>query len=84
MFGVPWLILDWRKVRRLAPEERKKVPPFVIYPFTVLAIIVLALQALNVASIRASWPFFAALTLCVAFAFQQFVLLVQMGLTRES
>ena len=80
LFGVPWLILDWRKVCSLKPEERSQVPGQVIYPFIALAILTLILQLVNVFVLGAAWPFFVALVLLVAFAFQQFILLIRMGL----
>jgi len=80
LFGVPWLIRDWRKVRSLKPEERSQVPGQVIYPFIVMAILMLIFQLANVFVLAEAWPFFVALVLIVAFAFQQFILLIWMGL----
>ena len=76
ILGAPWLIRDWRKINRLSPEERLHVPNSVIYPFTVMAVVVIVLQIVNALKYGAAWPFFAALVLLVAFTFQQFILLV--------
>ena len=78
--GVPWLLFDWRKIRALSPDERAQVHPFVIYPFTVVAVLALVLQALNAAFFGMDWIFFLALVVQLAFAFQQFILLVQSGI----
>ena len=78
MIGVPWLVLDWRKVARLVPAEREQIKGVVIYPFTVAAVITLLLQVVNAVKLAQAWPFF--LVLVLAIAFQQFILLVQMGL----
>ena len=48
LFGVPWLYIDWRKVLRLAPEERRKVPALIFYPFNLLAVVVMSLQVFNI------------------------------------
>lgn len=78
--GVPWLLFDWRKIRALSPDERAQVHPFVIYPFTVIAVLALALQAVNVVLLGIDWIFFLALIVELAFAFQQFILLVKSGM----
>ena len=80
LIGIPWLIFDWHKIRRLEPEERSKVYGYVIYPFTVIAVFVLLLQLANTLFLGSAWPFFVALVLQVIFAFQQFILLIQAGL----
>jgi len=78
--GVPWLLFDWRRIRALSPAERAQVHPFVIYPFTVIAVLALVLQALNAVYLGCDWIFFLALVVQLAFAFQQFILLVQSGI----
>ena len=44
-----------------------------------LAVATILLQLANVLFIMAAWPFFLALVLVIVGAFQQFILLVQMG-----
>jgi hypothetical protein len=78
--GVPWLLVDWRKIRALSPDERAQVHPFVIYPFTALAVLTLVLQSVNAAFLGIDWLFFLALIVQLAFAFQQFILLVRSGI----
>lgn len=80
LLGCPWIILDWRKISKLTPLERAKVNPFVIYPFTILAVLFLLLQLFNALWIKEAWPFFLVLVLALTFAFQQFVLLVYMAI----
>ena len=62
------------------PAEREQIKGVVIYPFTVAAVITLLLQVVNAVKLAQAWPFFLVLVLAIAFAFQQFILLVQMGL----
>jgi hypothetical protein len=78
--GVPWLLFDWHKIRALSPDERAHVHPFVIYPFTVIAVLALALQLVNAVFLGIDWIFFLALVVQLAFAFQQFILLVESGM----
>jgi hypothetical protein len=56
------------------------VHPFVIYPFTVIAVLALALQLVNAVFLGIDWIFFLALVVQLAFAFQQFILLVESGM----
>ena len=79
LLGIPWLILDLRRVSRLEEKERADVKTYVIYPFNFLAVVVFLLQIANAFVLGKSWPFFLALVLAITFAFQQFILLVRMG-----
>jgi hypothetical protein len=81
--GIPWLIADWFKVQRLEPEERTKVPGYVIYTFTAIAVFILCLQIVNVFYLGSAWPFFVALVLHVLVAFQQFVFLIHVGVRKS-
>ena len=76
----PWLAWDVVRVTRLEQSERAEVKRSILYIFDSLAVGVLVLQLVNVIYIVAPWPFFLALTLAVAGAFQQFILLVRMGI----
>lgn len=80
LVATPWLAWDVIRVTRLERSERAEVKRSILYTFDSLAVGVLVLQLLNVIYIVASWPFFLALTLAVAGAFQQFILLVRMGI----
>ncbi|NND43725.1 MAG: hypothetical protein HKN58_00265 [Xanthomonadales bacterium] len=82
VIGVPWLVLDWRKILRLDASERAQVNGYVVYPFTALALITLALQLGNVMWWAEAWIFFMAMVMQLLFAFQQFVSLVITGLRR--
>ena len=79
LIGVPWLFFDWRKVASLDSAERSQVPNSIFYAFTVIAVILFAVQLVNALFLGQAAPFFLALVLAVSFAFQQFVLLVRMG-----
>jgi hypothetical protein len=79
IFGTLWLVVDCRKVTKLDEAERSQVKAWIFYPFTLIAVFGVALQAANVLVIAKSWPFFLGLFFVVAFAFQQFILLVRMG-----
>lgn len=75
-----WLLFDLRQIRRLDPVERRQINPYLIVPFNVAAVLGLGLQIANAVLIHKPWPVLLALVLAVAFAFQQFILLVRMGL----
>jgi hypothetical protein len=79
LLGTPWLVTDWRKVTRLDPAERSQVRASIFYPFTVLAVLALALQIANIFYMGRSWPLFLGLLVVVSYAFQQFILLVRMA-----
>lgn len=79
LLGTLWQIIDWQRIARLEAHERAQVKAAVIYPFTGLAVIGLALQIANVVWLVAPWPFFVALVIITLFAFQQFILLVGIG-----
>lgn len=79
VFGAVWLVVDLRKVANLDPSERVQVSKAILYPFDVLAVVTLALQAANILIWHEAWPVFVAFTVAVTFALQQFVLLVRMG-----
>ena len=83
IFGVPWLIYDWRKAIRLLAADENAVNTTLFYPFNIVAILILLLQLINTVALAESWPFFLALLMCTSFAFQQFILLVATGF-RES
>ncbi len=78
-FGTVWLIVDWRKVTKLEEAERNQVQGWIFYPFTVVAVLGVLLQVANIFLMAKSWPFFLGLFFVIAFAFQQFILLVRMG-----
>jgi hypothetical protein len=77
--GVPWVARDMLLIRRLSPEEKSQVVGWVIYPFYVIAAFGLLLQAIN-CFYGELWPVLVALVIMVMFAFQQFILLVRMGI----
>ena len=79
IFGIPWIFFDWHKVRGLEEAERADVKAYIFYPFIIIGILFLILQILNVFVLGQSWPFFVALVFLIAFAFQQFILMVRMG-----
>ena len=83
VLSVPWLVWDLVRVLRLPPHERADVKNSILVPFNAAAITMLILQIANGVSIGQSWPFFLALVLIIAGAFQQFILLVRMGYRRE-
>jgi hypothetical protein len=72
--------LDILKVRRLEASEKSQVNRYLLFAFNSVAVATLLLQLANCVVIKESWPFFLALVVIVAGAFQQFILLVQMGL----
>ena len=79
LVGTPWVVMDWLQIRRLESTEKEQVKAWVIYPFSVLAVLGLLLQAVN-CFYGQLWPFLLALVIMVTFAFQQFILLVRMGI----
>jgi hypothetical protein len=79
ILATPWLIWDVQKVLRLEESERAEVSSLILIVFYSLTAAMLLLQLLNIVVIRESWPFFLALVLMIAGAFQQFILLVRMG-----
>ncbi len=76
--GTPWVIFDWRRVARLDAVERAQVKSYILFPFNVAGILILLLQLANAVVIHASWPLFLGLVFAIAFALQQFILLVKM------
>jgi hypothetical protein len=78
--GTPWLIVDVVRVTRLEKSEKSQINILVLIFFNSLAVSVLTLQLINWFLIKEPWPFFLALTLITAGAFQQFILLVRMGI----
>jgi hypothetical protein len=84
MVGTPWLISDLIKVLRMDKTEKSQINVLLFVFFDTLAVAVITLQLFNWLLIKEPWPFFIALTLITAGAFQQFVLLVRMGLQEES
>ncbi len=82
LVGAPWVVLDWLQIRRLESAEKEQVKAWVIYPFSLLAVLGLLLQAAN-CFYGQLWPFLLALAGMVMFAFQQFILLVRMGIHSE-
>ena len=83
VFGFPWIVIDWFRVRRLDSTERADVKAYILYPFICVGLLALILQVLNVIALGQSWPFFVALVFVIAFAFQQFILLVRMGFSES-
>lgn len=79
VFGTFWMIMDARRVSRLAPTERADVKGYILYPFMAAGVAALVLQLVNVLLFHEAWPFFLALVLAIAFALQQFILLVRMA-----
>ena len=84
VFATPWLLWDVVRVRRLEKSERAGVNPFVIVTFNFLAVMMLLLQFANWFSIAKPWPLFLGLVLIIVGAFQQFILLVGMGISDEN
>jgi hypothetical protein len=80
VFGVPWVILDARKILRLDVADRAGVDRYIYYPINAVGIAMLLLQLANALVIHDSWPFFVALAFAIAFALQQFILLVRSGI----
>jgi hypothetical protein len=80
----PWLVLDMLKVYRLDESEKAQVNPIVLYSFNSLAVAMILLQLANWIFLSESWPFFLALALIIAGAFQQFILLVRMGIQDDA
>jgi len=79
----PWLLRDVVKVARLEKEEKAQVNILLLTFFNSLAVIVLVLQLVNWLFLNERWPFFLALTLITAGAFQQFILLVRMEIREK-
>ncbi|MGI9327437.1 MAG: hypothetical protein ACR2PZ_19620 [Pseudomonadales bacterium] len=84
LVGTPWLIRDVVKVTRLEQAERAQVNLALLTFFNTLAVCMLVLQLINTVRIKEPWPFFLALTLITAGAFQQFILLVRMRIQQRS
>ena len=82
--GTTWLVLDILKVHRLEKSEKAQVNPVILYIFNSLAVAMCLLQFVNWIFMRESWPFFLALVLIIAGAFQQFILLVRMGIQDDA
>ncbi len=81
--GAPWIVFDWYRVRNLHASERAQVKGYILYPFNAAGVIIVLLQLGNTVVIHEPWPLLLALVFSVAFAFQQFVLLVRMGIREE-
>ena len=79
----PWLIWDVVRVYRLDDAERAEVNTVVLLTANSLAVAALLLQIFNVLMLMKAWPFFLALVIMIAGAFQQFILLVRMGMRPE-
>ena len=82
LLGTPWLIWDIVRIRRLEKAEKAEVNPVILITFDSLTLVALALQIANVVALGEAWPFFLALVLTVAGAFQQFVLFVRTGIQK--
>lgn len=82
--GTCWLAVDLRRVRALEPGDRETINGFVFYSFTVAATLSIILQVINAVALGAAWPFFLGLAFIIAFAFQQFILLVVPALQRPN
>ena len=83
VLSVPWLVWDLVRVFRLDQHERVEVKTSILVVFNAAAVAMLLLQIANVLAIAQAWPFFLALVLIIAGAFQQFILLVRMGFRRS-
>jgi hypothetical protein len=81
--ATPWLIWDVINVYKLEKAEKARVNPYILFTFYSLAVAMLLLQLTNLFSFKALWPFFLAMVLIVVGAFQQFILLVRMGLVDD-
>jgi FtsH-binding integral membrane protein len=83
LLATPWLLGDVIKIRRLEVSERAQVSmPLVIF-FDSLALVMMVLQLVNWLFLKEQWPFYLALVLIIAGAFQQFILLVQTGIRED-
>jgi len=81
LVAAPWLLRDVVKVSRLEKAEKAQVNMLLLVFFNTLAVVVvILLQLYNWILLREPWPFFLALALITAGAFQQFILLVRMGI----
>jgi hypothetical protein len=60
--------------------EKDLISRYVLYPFNAVAVLALLLQIMNIAFMHKAWPFFLGLVYAIAFALQQFILLVRMGI----
>jgi hypothetical protein len=80
VLGALWAVFDWHRVTRLDAAERAQIKGYIIYTFNVGGVIILLLQLGNAVMIHDSWPFFLALVFSIAFALQQFILLVRTGI----
>ncbi len=83
VLGTVWLLRDISKVRGLA-SEGEPINLALVTAFDSLAAIALLLQLYNAFVMHEAWPFFLALTLITAGAFQQFILLVHMRIRVRS
>jgi hypothetical protein len=83
LLATPWLIWDVINVYKLEKAEKALVNPAILFTFYSLTVAMLLLQLVNLALFKALWPFFLAMVLIVVGAFQQFILLVRMGLVED-
>ena len=83
VLATPWLIWDVVNVYKLEKAEKAHVNPYILFTFYSLAVAMLLLQFANLYFYKALWPFFLAMVLIVVGAFQQFILLVRMGLVDD-
>jgi hypothetical protein len=83
LLTTPWLIWDVINVYKLEKAEKAHVNPTILFVFYSLTVAMLLLQLVNLTLFKALWPFFLAMVLIVVGAFQQFILLVRMGLVDD-
>jgi hypothetical protein len=81
--GTSWLIHDWWTIHRLEAEEKASLNRYIIYPFNFVAVLFVLLLLANVFVMAEAWPLFLGLAYLIAFALQQFILLIRMGYDDE-
>jgi hypothetical protein len=79
LLATPWLALDTIRLRRLEASERADIKIYVLIPFNTMGVAALLLQVFNAFWLQEAWPFFLVLVVAITGAFQQFILLVRMG-----
>ena len=77
--GTWWLVHDWWTIHRLEAEEKASINRYILYPFNFVAVLCLLLLFANVFVMAEAWPLFLGLAYLIAFALQQFILLIRMG-----
>jgi hypothetical protein len=83
LLATPWLFWDVINVYKLEKAEKALVNPAILFTFYSLTVAMLLLQLVNLTLFKALWPFLLAMVLIVVGAFQQFILLVRMGIVDD-